>query len=147
MWEQQTTAIQDMQLGWPTCKFCKANSFIEEKGELKGAVINKSHWRKLGVWRKVASHWLSCHSLSLAGLLPGKETISCWWLKDATSCWRCKVLEMQGTFHPAGICVGIMWYVYESSPFWSPNPILVQFFFINFLNTRSLSDPTRLVLK
>ena len=27
----------------------RGKSFIEEKGKLGGAVVNKSHWRKLGV--------------------------------------------------------------------------------------------------
>lgn len=41
----------------------------------------KAHWSKLGVPRVVTFHWLSCHSPSLAGLLPGEEenlSFSCW---------------------------------------------------------------------
>ena len=38
-----------------------------------GCYKQRAHWRKLGVGSVVAFHWLSCDSLSLAGLLPGRE--------------------------------------------------------------------------
>ena len=44
-------------------------SFIEEKGELGGAVTNK----KAELEETGNFHWLSCDSLSLAGLLLGRE--------------------------------------------------------------------------
>lgn len=68
--------------------------FYRGKGELQGAVANRVHWRKLGVWSGVAFHWLSCNSLSLAEWLPGEEKISpfsCWCSRKTSSCWRWKV--------------------------------------------------------
>ena len=50
-------------------------SFIKEKDgkSWEGSYKQKIHWSKLGVHSVVPFHWLSCDSLSLAGLLSGQE--------------------------------------------------------------------------
>ena len=63
--EQQRTVIQAMQLQQATYKSYSGKGegtlFIEEKGKLGGAVINKKiHWKILGVGSIMAFHWLSC---------------------------------------------------------------------------------------
>lgn len=77
----------------------------------------------------MAFQWLSCDSLSLAGLLLGQEKnlssagIVKWWLKYFEhacylfSCWGCNRLSVVG---------------HESSPYWLPCSILVRLPFINF---------------
>ena len=67
----------DMQLWQSTCKSSKAKQrrlFYRGEGEVgRDCYKQKVHWRKLEVQSVVAFHWLSCDSLSLAELLPGKE--------------------------------------------------------------------------
>ena len=64
-------------------------------GSQEGCYKQKAHWRKLGVGSIVASHWLSCVYLSLAGLLLSEETIfllSLWGCKGEARdsfCWDC----------------------------------------------------------
>lgn len=50
--------------------------FNRGQGEFREAVVNRVHWRKLGVGNAVASHWLSRNSLSLAEWLLGEKKIS-----------------------------------------------------------------------
>lgn len=67
VWDKQATAKATGKSGKPRRGV--------EIGVLGGAVINKSPLRKLGVWREVAFLWLSCDSLSLAGLFLSKKKI------------------------------------------------------------------------
>lgn len=48
------------------------------KGKLGETVINRVHWRKLGVQTLLTSPWLRGDSLSVAALLLGKEKSFCW---------------------------------------------------------------------
>ena len=88
----------------------RGNCFIEEKGKLRGAVINKKvHWRKLGIQSMVTFHQLSCDSLSLDELLPGKEKIFFPPVggSNITSSWRCKIFLflLRSVLMSSGMCM------------------------------------------
>ena len=116
------------------CKSSRAKErelFYRGIGEVKtGCYKQKVHWRKLGVRSMVAFHWLSCDSLSLAELLPGKEN------NFLPSAGSSKVVSF-----PVGDAryISSFWDLYWlrvvpawEFPFSPPDSILVRFPFINF---------------
>ena len=101
---------KELQFG--VCNYGEPHASPEQQGEEKlfhrgkeevgRAIVNKVHWRRLGLGSVVAFHCLSCDSLSLAELLAGQEE---------------EVFFLLGS---------AMVNTCESSPFWPLNSILSE---------------------
>lgn len=72
-------------------------TFIKEKGKLGGA-ITEVHQRQREFSSRVAFHWLTCDSLSLTELWPGKENLF-------LEIWKMVLspMELSGISHQAGL--------------------------------------------
>ena len=101
--------------------------FLEEKGELGGAVINEESIGGNRVQSIVAFYWLSCDSLSLAGcgwawrissfFLLGSKVITFFLLEmqGITSCWVFSWHQVVG---------------HEGFVFWPPDSILFYSYYL-----------------
>lgn len=82
IWEQQRVTILDMwSTGQPWASpenKGEEGSFIEQRGEFIGAVVNKKSIGGNGVWSVVVFHW-SYNSLSLVNSLSSRQSPFFWW--------------------------------------------------------------------
>ena len=90
----------------------KEKKLFFREGEVgKGCYKQNVYWRKLGVHSMVNFHWLSCESLWLVELLPGKEKFFLPPAEGSKVCYF--LLEMQGSSLLVGICIVREWYLSE----------------------------------
>ena len=107
-------------------------SFIE--GTVgRGCYKQKVHWRKLGIWRVLAFHWLNFGSPSLAGLLLGKEKF--FFPEAGVVKYRLLPAGNARCSLPIRVCDWPQVVGPESTFFWPPDSILVRFSFIHFYIT------------